>query len=398
MKKIVFIANVDCGTGMSGGSKIYFELLKRFGDSFQLFFLGSLGTINRLKQENLNNITYIETDNKDDPNLYSALGLLTHSLRRLIKGIIAIYKASNMINQANYVYSASDFWPDIIPALILKLKNPRIKWITAFYFFAPTPWQKDNPYSISISRRFIGFFYWFTQSLTYQVIKRWANLVVACNEIDHKVFIRDGFPAKNIIAIYGGVDLDMINKISAPEKKVYDAVFMARFHPQKGPVIAVETWKEVVKVRPKAKLAMIGNGSEEDKVISLIKQYHLTDNVKLFGFVDGKEKYRILKSSKIFIHPAIYETGGMAAAEGMACGLPVVAFDHEGFEYCYPYGMLTISPIGDYHKMAESILELIANKEKYAKIRGAALELVAKEWDWNKRSSLILKTIQGIEN
>ena len=39
MKKIIFIANVDCGQGMSGGSQIYFELMKRFGNSFQLFFL-----------------------------------------------------------------------------------------------------------------------------------------------------------------------------------------------------------------------------------------------------------------------------------------------------------------------------------------------------------------------
>ncbi len=396
MKKIIFIANVDCGQGMSGGSQIYFELMKRFGNSFQLFFFGSQGTINRLKEENIKNITYVQTDDHDNPDLHSFGGVFIHSIRRLIRGIQSIYENSKIIDDADYVYSVSDFLPDVIPALFAKWKNLKIKWVSAFYFFAPKPWQKHNPYATSIMRRTMGICYWFIQSLVYLVIKKCADLVVTCNELDRKIFIRDGFSEKNIISIYGGVDLNIINAVPAPKKNLYDAVFMARFHPQKGPMVAVKAWEELIKTFPKAQLAMIGNGSEEKEVASYIKKKGLSNNIRLFGFVDGTEKYKLLKSSRIFIHSATYETGGMAVAEGMACGLPVVAFAQEGFKYCYPQGLLGVLPIGNYHKLASSIGDLLVDDKKYAILKKEALELVAREWDWNKRASFVLEKMSEV--
>jgi len=396
MKKIIFIANVDCGEGMSGGSQIYFELMKRFGNSFQLYFFGSLGTINRLKQENIKNVTYIQTDDHDDPDLHSIGGAFIHSTRRLIKGMQSIYNNSKIIVDADFIYSVSDFLPDVIPALFAKWKNPKIKWISAFYFFAPKPWQKHNPYATSLMRRAMGICYWFIQSFVYLVIKNYANLVVSCNELDNKVFIRDGFSERKIIAIYGGVDLNIINAVPVPKKILYDAVFMARFHPQKGPIVAVKAWKELIKTFPKARLAMIGNGSEEKEIAVYIKKNGLSNNIRLFGFIDGIKKYKILKSSRIFIHSATYETGGMAVAEGMACGLPVVAFAQEGFKYCYPQGLLGVLPIGDYHKLAWAIRELLVDDKKYAILKKEALELVTREWDWDKRASFILEKMNEI--
>lgn len=396
MKKIVFIANLDNGIGMSGGTKIYLELLKRLNFKFETYLFGSKGTIKFLQSQKIKIKRCIRTDNDDSVNLFSLVGLLKHSIRRLFHGVRSVRKNYNTTKSTDYVFSVSDFWPDILPALFLKWKNPRIKWIAAFYFFAPKPWQKDNPYATSLGRRIVGFVYWLTQLFAYWAIKRWADLVIACNELDRKIFIHDGFPAGRIIAIYGGVDLDFIKSVPSPIKKKYDAIFMARFHPQKAPLVAVKAWEELVKTFPKAKLAMIGNGPEEAAVSSYISKKHLTDNISLLGFLDGKQKYQTLKSARIFIHPAIYETGGMAAAEGMACGLPVIAFNHEGFKYCYPQGMLKISPIGDSHKFALAIRELMVNKKKYDTIRKQAIHLVENEWDWSKRASLILSTLKNV--
>ncbi|MDO8566257.1 MAG: glycosyltransferase family 4 protein [Candidatus Moranbacteria bacterium] len=371
-------------------------MLKKIPENFETFFFGSRGTIKRLQQENVKNTTFFETDKSDKTNLYSLFGVFYHSLTRLIKGISIVRKEKDIIENANYVFSTSDFLPDVIPAIFLKWKQPHTKWIAAFYFFAPKPWQKVNPYATSIARRIMGVGYWLTQLLSYWLIRKWADLVISCNELDRKIFTQEGFPAEKIISIYGGVDLDFINSVPAPQEKSYDAVFMARFHPQKGPLTAVRAWEEVVRSMPHAQLVMIGNGSEEAQVISFIKEKHLEQNITLVGFKDGVEKYTLLKSAKIFLHSAIYETGGMAAAEGMACGLPVVAFDQEGFEYCYPQGLLAVSPIGDYRKMAEAVLQLLYNEEKYSTLKNDALELVSREWDWKKRVSFILDKMRNL--
>ncbi|MEK9151258.1 MAG: glycosyltransferase family 4 protein [Patescibacteria group bacterium] len=397
-KKIIFIANLDTGQGMSGGSRIYFELLKKIPENFETFLFGSRGTIRRLEQENVKGVTFVETDKNDETDLYSLFGVFYHSLVRLAKGIRTVRRQKGITEGVDYIFSVSDFLPDIIPAIFLKWRKPQAKWIAAFYFFAPKPWQKVNPYATSIMRRIMGIGYWLTQLLGYWLIRKNADLVIACNELDRKIFLQDGFPAEKIISIYGGVDLDFINSIPAPQEKMYHAVFMARFHPQKGPLVAVKAWEEVVKNMPDAQLLMIGNGSEEQQVISFIEEKHLEQNVTLVGFKDGAEKYALLKSARIFLHSAIYETGGMAAAEGMACGLPVVAFDQEGFEYCYPQGLLGVSPIGDYQKIAEAVLQLLHNEEKYSILKHDAFELVSREWDWNKRVRFVLDKVRNLEN
>ena len=48
LKKIVFIANLDNGEGMSGGTRIYFELLRKLDGVFKTIVFGSSGTIKRL--------------------------------------------------------------------------------------------------------------------------------------------------------------------------------------------------------------------------------------------------------------------------------------------------------------------------------------------------------------
>ena len=40
------------------------------------------------------------------------------------------------------------------------------------------------------------------------------------------------------------------------------------------------------------------------------------------------------------VHPAIFDSGGMAAAEAMAWGLPGVSFDLPALKTYYPQGMI----------------------------------------------------------
>ena len=68
------------------------------------------------------------------------------------------------------------------------------------------------------------------------------------------------------------------------EKRKYDACFVGRFHQQKGVLVLIDIWKEVVKLKPDAKLAMIGNGPLEEEVKNRAKEYGIGNNIDLFGF------------------------------------------------------------------------------------------------------------------
>ncbi|MFD2563577.1 glycosyltransferase family 4 protein [Aquimarina rubra] len=74
----------------------------------------------------------------------------------------------------------------------------------------------------------------------------------------------------------------------------------------------------------KAKLIVIGDGPDYKKIKKLC-----SDNIKLKGYLDTKEKSEILKKAKAFVFAA-EEDFGIAPLEAQACGVPVIAFAKGG--------------------------------------------------------------------
>src|SRR4029077_19953101 len=137
--------------------------------------------------------------------------------------------------------------------------------------------------------------YYLSQKIVYEIAKRSADYVVVANELDKRRFVRDGYPSSRVRAIYGGVDLTAINQTPAQET-IYDACFVGRLHPQKGPLELIQIWREVCRAIPRASLALIGEGPLEDQVKKSIEESGLTSNIKMLGWVEGDAKYAILKS------------------------------------------------------------------------------------------------------
>ena len=239
------------------------------------------------------------------------------------------------------------------------------------------------------------------QRPTYYIVRRFADLVFVTSEPDVEKFITKKRSKDKIIVVQGGVDIMESEKymkegsiIPVSERK-YDACFVGRFHYQKGVLELIDIWKGVCKNKKDAKLAMIGDGLLESDVKEKINEYQLGNNIDLLGFRDGREKYEIFKQSKMMVHPATYDSGGMAAAEGMAWKLPGVSFDLEALKTYYPKGMIK-AEIGNNKKFAENILELLDDKELYEKISNDAHNLIIEAWDWKKRSVKIMESILNL--
>ena len=119
----------------------------------------------------------------------------------------------------------------------------------------------------------------------------------------------------------------------------------------------------------------------------------MEDNIKLLGYVfDGDLKYKTFSQSRLVVHPALYDSGGMASAEAMAFGLPVIGFDLKAYESYYPKGMVKVE-IGNMRKFSESILDLLNDSKKRNHIAKEAVEMLNSNWSWDTRASHILKSI-----
>lgn len=377
-----------------GGSNIHTNLLLRLKDKFDV-------EIFTYKDNYQVRNFFGDCPNVEIREFVTLSGIFKRSFVRIETVLRCVYPAASFLlksrkDEYKYLITQTDFLPDTFAAYCFKIRNPEARWIASFFLRAPAPWRKDSPYRGR--RRLIGFFYWLLQKPSLWIIKKKADKVLVTSEPDVAAFVGRHRGRSDVIVIRGGLDLKesegyLSGGAAIPvEKRRYDAVFIGRFHPQKGLLELIDVWAGVCAAEPGARLALIGGGDLEREVREKIKALALDDNVELLGYRYGPEKYEIFKQSKIVVHPATYDSGGMAACEAMAWGLPGVSFDLESLKTYYPKGVLK-APCFDLSGFAGNVVGLLRDKGLYERVSGDAVAW-AREWDWDKRLGEIFQRIE----
>lgn len=93
----------------------------------------------------------------------------------------------------------------------------------------------------------------------------------------------------------------------------------------KGPLLAVETVAELVRRGVDVELRWIGEGAQRAEVEARVAALSLGARVRLLGQLERAELEEELLGANVFLLPTAGETFGVALAEALACGLPVVA-------------------------------------------------------------------------
>jgi len=373
--------------GMSGGNKIFIELTKRWtkrGGAVNIF------TSEAGKETCESNGLESANFSSWSTSRFHRFGVIFLYLQGTVQGILAALRMPARKKEL-VILSTSDFWPDVIPGFLMKRKRPDSLWVSSFQLFMPHPFSKDSPHTW---RSLAGLLYYYSQRLSYHLVKKYADIVLVFGEYDVEKFLTEKRSREQVIAIGGGVDTDQFLACPAPEKKTYDAAFLGRLHPQKGVRELIDIWKMVCEKRKNAKLAIIGHGPLEKEIKEKIVKNRLEDRIVLFGFKGGIDKIRILKMSRVMLYPATLDHWSISPIEGMICGLPLVTFDLPTLRF-YPTakGMLRVPPL-DLTKFADSILQLLEDGDLYTKLQKEAVEW-AKGWDWDRRAEEILKRIEG---
>jgi hypothetical protein len=188
---VYFFAVNNIGPGLSGGDSIWMNLAKHWRNKAKICVIGSFEALSTLNDTNIPQI-------KISPKIrlktvFSKSAIAYNTLFKLFYGMKFVIKNHKMFKDNDIIYSVSDFYPDFIPCLILKLIRPKLHWVAGFYLFAPSP--ADSPYRQDFFR---GFAYWLSQRVSYPPIKRFADCVFVTSDID-----RDKFP--RTVVVRGGV-------------------------------------------------------------------------------------------------------------------------------------------------------------------------------------------------
>lgn len=323
-------------------------------------------------------------------SLSDGIGLAAGYFLRGVKASQMLYKRlKKNVKDNTVIYSSSDLLPDAVPAIFLKIMMPELKWISGLHLIAPNPFKgfkkvSTRGYSMpSVS----NIYYFLTQRLIMRFMRKYAHTVMVSNEMDRAFLVKKGFNPDKVIVTYGAVDWTAVEK-SKKRKLSYDACYVGRFHRQKGFFDLIEAWKLVRRKFPDSKIAIVGNDVNFDEVVGIVKKDGLSGNIEFLGFLNGIEKFNVMKSSKMCVFPSTYESFGIVVAEAMACGLPVVAYDLPIYKEIYPSGMFK-AEIGDIDGLAKYIIELIENEKLRLKMSKEAYKS-SQRFDWEKTAEKIL--------
>lgn len=382
IKEIYIFALAATGSGISGSDRIFIELARRWSKVCSISIHVDDDGYKMCQNQHLKekSIKYKVLSIKGE------FGFVVKYLLKIVKSIGIGLNIKLKEPQNTLIYSASEFWMDVLPAFILKLRYPKLIWAASWYQTAPNPLVGFAEGNREKTYKLQAFFYWFMQFFIKPFISTKADSILINNKNEETQFPR--FAKQNrLVVVQGAVDLQKVKSYQMKKvKKIYDGVFQGRFHPQKGVVELIDIWQKVVEEKPDAKLVMIGDGPLRKSVELRIKNLGLNKNIILKGYLfDGDEKYKIFQQSKVVLHPAFFDSGGMAAAEAMAFGLPCVGFDLASYKYYYPKGMIKVD-INDKEKFAKTIVKLLNEKNLYKKIANEALEMIAKMWSWDTRA------------
>ncbi len=111
-----------------------------------------------------------------------------------------------------------------------------------------------------------------------------------------------------------------------------------------------------------AKLILVGDGPERQKVEMLCREYRLCDKVKFLGKLKDTEV--VFAVSDVFILPSEHESFGLAALQAMAKYTPVVSSDIGGIPEVNIHGKTGFTEsVGDVQAMANDIIRLLTDDE-----------------------------------
>ena len=97
--------------------------------------------------------------------------------------------------------------------------------------------------------------------------------------------------------------------------------FIGRYMVQKNPLFIVDIFNEIQKIQPHARLALIGFGGLENKMMERIEHYGISDMATNYGKrEDIKQFYNAFDA---FLLPSIYEGLPVVGVEAQSCGLPI---------------------------------------------------------------------------
>ncbi|MBL7912187.1 MAG: glycosyltransferase [Bacteroidia bacterium] len=136
------------------------------------------------------------------------------------------------------------------------------------------------------------------------------------------------------------------------------------------------------------KLKIVGDGSQKENLLELVSYYGLQNNVEMVGSVSHEQIPMHLNTMDVLINVSESESFGVSVAEAMACQIPVIVSDLDGFKDLIPdesVGLITrsTSPLD----ISIAMEKCLMNNELRAILAKNAFQRISEQFSWKQNLS-----------
>lgn len=169
----------------------------------------------------------------------------------------------------------------------------------------------------------------------------------------------------------------------SPETPV--VLFLSRLHYKKRPDLLLMALYRLVEQNYDFHLIIAGSGEAEyeTELKNLAASLGIAQQISFAGFVIGEDKDLLLQGSDMFVLPSFSENFGIAVAEAMAVGLPVILTPGIQIAPDVAAAKAGLVVEGEVEPLAEAIAKLLKSPNLRQQLGENGKQLVKQQYSWN---------------
>lgn len=173
-----------------------------------------------------------------------------------------------------------------------------------------------------------------------------ADFLISPSKEEKESLIKEyGISPSKVRVVYPGVNRRLFYPVyyNGLRKKIdckkddFVLLYVGRIEPVKGLAAVVSSLEIIRDKKPELfkniKLLVVGGGKKEEefalnqeaaRIINLVSQKALSDNVTFLGSIKQSQLKRYYSAADALVVPSLYESFGLVTVEALACGTPVI--------------------------------------------------------------------------
>jgi len=245
-----------------------------------------------------------------------------------------------------------------------------------------------------------------TRMITRYTIRHSDMLAVDCQAVKN-VAIKFGADPGKIVVFPWGVDLDAFSPLVGNDKGKqirqqlgWDEQFIIlgtrTWEPMYGTTVLAEAFVLAASQEPRLRMILLGEGSQEAAIRSILEEGHVIDRVWFGGRVKQADLPGYYCAADLYVSPSHVDGSSVSLLEALACGRPVVVSDIPGNQEWIEQDQTGwLFEDYDAEDLFKCIIEAVGSPRLEEMGRNAR-KLAENKADWQKSVKLLMETYEKL--